>query len=401
MKDCLMVFKSVLRLLVMLIVINGAQWVMAAAEAPVDGIKCITLTGHTETVCSALFSPDGSQIVTISQDHTARIWNARTGNCERVLIGHGDWVTSAAFSPDGTRIVTASADRTARIWNTRTGACERILAGHGHFVYSATFSPDGTRIITASDDNTARVWNASTGICEFTLRMTGPGGAIITNGFSIYSALFSPDGTRIVTASADRTARIWNVGTGYCEHVLTGHEDWVTSAVFSPDGLHIVTASIDHTARVWNSLTGGCERILAGHGGPVYSAAFSSDGNRIVTASFDGTARLWNSSTAVCEHRLAGHLGQVYSAACCPDGTRIVTASADSTARIWTDTRAREQTRALALALACAQHPRLGADSPASLLDPYVMREIASFGLADSFVARRQARESKYWCLLQ
>ncbi|HMC48957.1 MAG TPA: hypothetical protein VKJ77_26825, partial [Caballeronia sp.] len=76
------------------------------------------------------------------------------------VLGHGDIVASAAYSPDGTRIVTASNDKTARIWDARTGAKLAVLSGHGDLLESAAYSPDGTRIVTASNDKTARIWNA-------------------------------------------------------------------------------------------------------------------------------------------------------------------------------------------------------------------------------------------------
>ena len=112
---------------------------------------------------SAAFSPDGSRIVTASEDNTARIWDAATGKEITVLRGHEDAVSSAAFSPDGSRIVTASWDKTARIWDAATGKEITVLRGHANFVYSAAFSPDGTRIVTASADKTARIWDAATG----------------------------------------------------------------------------------------------------------------------------------------------------------------------------------------------------------------------------------------------
>ncbi|KAF8799962.1 WD40 repeat-like protein [Phlegmacium glaucopus] len=105
-------------------------------------------------------------IVSTSADHTARIWNTSTGECEAELKGHSDLVRSAVFSPDGMHIVSASADHTARIWNTATGECEAELKGHSDLVRSAVFSPDGMHIVSASDDHTVRIWNTATGECD-------------------------------------------------------------------------------------------------------------------------------------------------------------------------------------------------------------------------------------------
>ncbi|HSH17601.1 MAG TPA: hypothetical protein VLD18_16285, partial [Verrucomicrobiae bacterium] len=109
---------------------------------------------------------------------------------------------------------------------------------------------------------------------------------------------FSPDGTRIVTASADNTARIWDSATGRPLTEPIRHDDEVTSAVFSPDGGRVLTASIDSTARVWDAETGRPLTEPWRHGGPLWTAAFSPDGSSVVTASADGTARLWESRPA-------------------------------------------------------------------------------------------------------
>jgi hypothetical protein len=173
------------------------------------------LPGHEDFVHAA-FSPDGTRIVTASDDKTARIWDAATGDEIKVLRGHEDTVWSAAFSADGTRIVTASVDETARIWDAATGDEIKVLRGHEKFVRSAAFSPDGTRIVTASQDGTARIWDVATGTEIRVLRGQQP------LDKDVFSAAFSADGTRIVTASFDRIARIWDAATGNELRVLRG-----------------------------------------------------------------------------------------------------------------------------------------------------------------------------------
>ena len=200
-------------------------------------------------------------------------------------------------------------------------------------VASAAFSPDGTRIVTASGDKTARVWDAAT--AKEIAVMRG-------HGNRVTSAAFSPDGTRIVTASDDNTARVWDAATAKEIAVLHGHEDTVRSAAFSPDGTRIVTASYDNTARVWDAATAKEIAVLHGHEDTVRSAAFSPDGTRIVTASYDNTARVWDAATAQEIAVLRGHEERVTSAAFSPDGTRIVTASFGNTARVWDAATAQE-----------------------------------------------------------
>ncbi len=116
---------------------------------------------------------------------------------------------------------------------------------------------------------------------------------------------------------------------------LSGHKDWVSSAAFSPDGTRIVTASYDGSARVWDTKTGALIAELLGHGDRVLGAAFSPDGSRIVTASADRTARVWDAQTGAALTSFSGHTNQVVTASFSPDGSRVVTASVDRTARIW------------------------------------------------------------------
>ncbi|WP_287240553.1 WD40 repeat domain-containing protein [Mesorhizobium sp.] len=204
---------------------------------------------------------------------------------------------------------------------------ERLsLRGHEDAVASAAFSPDGTRIVTASWDRTARVWDAVTG--AQLLKLEGH-----EDGEN--SVLFSPDDRRIVTASSDKTARVWDAATGAELLKLEGHSNRVWSAAFSSDGARIVTASDDVNARVWDAATGTTLLKLGGHSDAVTSAAFSLDGTRIVTASRDRTARVWDALTGAELLKLEGHTELVTTAAFSPNGEHIVTASADKTARVW------------------------------------------------------------------
>ncbi len=202
------------------------------------------------------------------------------------------------------------------------------LTRHARGIKSVAFSPDGKKIVTASADRTAKIWDALTGKCLHTLEGH-------TNW--VLSAAFSSDGKKIVTGSErNGIAKIWDALTGECLHTLKGHTRLIDSAAFSPDGKKIVTASWDSTARIWDALTGEFLHALKGHAERVYSAAFSPNGKKIVTASYDKTAKIWDALTGECLHTLVGHhCRRVRSAAFSPDGKKIVTASWDNTAKIW------------------------------------------------------------------
>ncbi len=197
---------------------------------------------------------------------------------------------------------------------------------HGGEVRSATFSPDGARLLTASEDGVARIWDPGNGALIAELKGHEKG---------IISAQFNLRGTKIVTASIDHTARIWDTATGAQLVRISGHGGIVFSAAFSPDEKIVATASADGTARLWDAATGRQLLSLEPHAGTVTGVAFNPNGDRVVTALQDRTARVWDTATGAQTLELQGHGNAVRGVAFSPDGTRIVTASWDHTARVW------------------------------------------------------------------
>ena len=188
---------------------------------------------------------------------------------------------------------------------------------HDGTIISVKFSPDSQSVVTASRDKTAKIWNVK-------------GEPIVTleHEKEVSSAKFSPDGQKVVTVS-DNIAKIWNV-TGELIATLT-HEKEVSSAKFSSDGQKVVTASWDNTAKIWN-VTGELVTTLT-HEKEVSSAKFSPDGQKVLTTSSDNTAKIWNVTGELIA--TLKHEGEIISAEFSPNGQKVATASLDNTARIW------------------------------------------------------------------
>jgi WD40 repeat protein/tRNA A-37 threonylcarbamoyl transferase component Bud32 len=226
------------------------------------------------------------------------------------------------FSPDGLTIVT-TAGNSAHIRDIRTGSLLVTLGPHGDAVLDAQFSPDGNRIVTASKDRMARLWEARTG------RLLGE----LAHVWWVRSAGFSPDGQRVLTV-ASNTVVLWEPGRRFhqAQQVSGSH---ARCAHFSPAGEHIVAGSQDGTAVIWKATDGKLVSKFTAHEKAIRSARFSPDGGRVVTASDDGTARVWEARSGRPLTPPLPHEGPVVAADFHPEGNWLVTGSADGTARLW------------------------------------------------------------------
>ena len=197
--------------------------------------------------------------------------------------------------------------------------------GHTREIVSAEFSPDGQKIVTASADGTVKIWNTNSG--ELLNDLNG-------HLDMVRSAEFSQDEKKIVTFSFDKTVKIWDAISGKLLTDLKNFIAPINSAEFSPNGKQVVTASLDKTAKIWDATSGNLLVSLKGHTDWVSSAEFSPDGKKVVTASHDKTAKIWDAISGKLLTTLKGHTDWV-SAKFNPDGKKIVTNSFDKTAKIW------------------------------------------------------------------
>ena len=253
------------------------------------------LDGHSDHV-RALFSSDGSRILTWGGDRTARLWDGASGAPLTPPIEHEDWVAGAALSGDATRILTWGYEDTAWLWDSVNGTSIAPPLKHEDSFSGAAFSADGTRLLTWSADGTARLWDSDSGAALIPpLKHEG----------SVSGAVFSRDGSRILTWSWDGTARLWDGVDGDALIPPLEHEGLVLGAAFSRDETRILTWSADGTARLWDSASGASLTPPLKHEDSVSGAAFSADASRLLTWSDDGTARLWDSASGSPTHAAA------------------------------------------------------------------------------------------------
>jgi len=132
-----------------------------------------TLTGHSGSVYTAAFSPDGTWVVSGSSDNTLRLWDAVSGAHLKTLTGHSETVPSVAFSPDGTRVVSGSYDNTLRLWDVVSGAHLKTLTGHSDSTLCLAFSPDGMCLVSACRDfSLTSTWHTDIRFDTFTRSVT-------------------------------------------------------------------------------------------------------------------------------------------------------------------------------------------------------------------------------------
>jgi WD40 repeat protein len=132
---------------------------------------------------------------------------------------------------------------------------------------------------------------------------------------------FSKDGKKIVTASTDGTAMVWNANDGNLLTRLKGHTEIISSAQVSPDSKQILTASYDGSAKIWDAAKGTLLLNIPGNGG-LLSAEYNTDGTKIITAAADSIARIWDTETGMLLNELKGHEHWVLSAQFSRDGKK-------------------------------------------------------------------------------
>ena len=316
------------------------KWIVSASIGTIkiwdtsNWSELYTFDGHIHSYINACaFSPEGKTVLSASSDRTLVVRDISSGSELHTFRGHTESVEACAFSPDGKSIVSASRDKTLKVWDTASGRELRTLAGHESYVMACAFSPDGKRIVSASWDSTLKVWDAASGRELFTLR---------GHKDSVEACAFSPDCNRIISASSDNTLMIWDAASGRDLFTLKGHKGSVEACAFSPDGKRIVSASKDNTVKVWDLASLRALRTFSGHTKDVKSCAFSPDGQIIVSGSWDSTLKLWDSASSYDLRKFSGHKKDVKACAFNPDGKTIISASSDGSLKIWESLNGRE-----------------------------------------------------------
>jgi WD40 repeat protein len=206
------------------------------------------------------------------------------------------------------------------------GPLVRTLEGHSYGVKAVAITPDGRLAVSASEDRTLKVWELASGGLERTLE---------GHSSRVTAVAITPEGLQAVSGSDDWTLKVWDLASGTLERTLQGHSGEVRAVAITPDGRKAVSASNDQTLKVWDLTSGGLQRTLEGHSDAVTAVAITPDGRQAVSASYDQTLKVWDLASGGLERTLEGHSGGVWAVAITPGGGQVVSASYDQTLKVW------------------------------------------------------------------
>ena len=287
-----------------------------------------TLEGHTDIVNCVMFSSTGLLIAFGSEDTFVRIWNLQGDTDSYALQGHTWEVTSVAFSPNGLQLVSGSGDRTVRVWNLDSRTSTLVLTGHASPVQAVAWSPNGEQTASGSSDGILRLWKASSGVIERIIEFL--------KSKKIWTLLYIPSNQRLI-AGSHGGINIWDLQTESEPLIFNGQRFDTTALAISPDGRWIVSASIDRSAKIWSEKTGELVHTFNGHSNIVLGAAFLNN-HEAVSLEMDGRVRIWELNMDT-EQKAASkkqrHSGCVRTAVYSPDGKTILSGGDDATVREW------------------------------------------------------------------
>ncbi|MEO8428124.1 MAG: protein kinase [Verrucomicrobiota bacterium] len=285
-----------------------------------DSPKLAAIARLSGPAAEIQFNPLGTCLLALVQNQGVELLDTDTGNVLHTLPGSH----FAAFSANGLWLVTVT-NTEAVIRDAQTGEPRGRPIRHPYRIETARFSPDSTRLLTASADGSARAWEVPSG---------GRVGRPLFHGEQVLNAVFSPDGQRILTQTLSSQGQLWDALSGLPLSSSFPLSLRLDPALFSPDGLWLVS---HYQNRVWlrDAFSGQAVSEPVRLSGVASLVRFLPDGRRFVTTESGGHARLWSVLPGDAPPLALQHAMELVWAGFSPDGSRILTCSKDRSARVW------------------------------------------------------------------
>ncbi|KAK7694564.1 hypothetical protein QCA50_001750 [Cerrena zonata] len=302
-------------------------------NTPAYQVKFI-MSGHTRSVSSLKFSPDGTMLASAAADKLIKIWDCEKGELLDTFEGHTEGISDIAWSSDCEYLASASDDKTIRIWSMETGETAKILKGHTNFVFCVNFNPKCNLLVSGGFDETVRVWDVA---------RAKPLKNLPAHSDPVTAVTFNHDGTLIASCAMDGLIRLWDTESGQCLKTLADDDNPICSHIkFSPNSKYILASTQDSTIRLWNIQSSRCVKTYTGHTNRTYSVFcdFAPSGEYIVSGSEDSRVYIWHLQDRQIAQVLEGHRDAVIAIASNPTRPMIASASVekDLTIHVWVDT---------------------------------------------------------------
>jgi eukaryotic-like serine/threonine-protein kinase len=261
-----------------------------------SGQQVSEFTRHTKEVTSLQFLADGKEVITASRDGSFRVWELNTGRevgeTKSAPYDGSKGIRIQTINPNNlNEVATGDYGGDLFLWDRVTG--KKIAPDFPRGIDEIShlfFSNDGSCLFVAEGEKTIRVLD----------RTSGSELAVIPSANEFLSVALSSDNERILTASGSGSSQIWAPGdtqSDVTDTLAHAHNDIVIQASFSPDGSQIVTASFDKTVKVWDTASQKLLVVFPGHTNELLKADFSPDGRRVVSVDSHGVSRVWDLQT--------------------------------------------------------------------------------------------------------
>lgn len=241
---------------------------------------------HAKPVISLDLTKDGKTIVSGDSKGGVKIWSLDKGQKLFDLKGHNDPVFDIKFSPDETTITTTGWDATINVFDSKNGNLVNRIDLNNNSAYTFSYTPDGLYLVLARLDKTLELFepDSKTRVKSF-----------IGHTDVVSSVTFHPTQPNIMMSSSwDGTTRIWDIKTGLMVKKLNGIHAPVHAALFTSDGSQVITAGDDRIIRIWDWQSGKIIKQLEGHKAEISNLTLSADGKMLLSSSLDGSVKFWN-----------------------------------------------------------------------------------------------------------